>query len=283
MVVYKMKLGLNGSTTDQCNLIEDIEVASQSGFDLLELRTYKINNYLNDGGSLENLRDKFIKEEVQPFAINALEFFTLKNTETEVNDMLKETEHWCKIASEINCPYLVAVPSRLVDNVKEETIIEDAVNMLLKVSDIAAKYDVKIAFEFIGFSDFSVTTLEVANEIITRVDRENVGLVIDTYHFYLGGSTLESVNVVDKKNIFIFHINDAEKGILKHELTEDHRVFPGIGMIPLKEIGQAFKAVGYNEMVSLELFRKDYWELPSEELGLQAFKYVKNSAQNMFS
>lgn len=57
-----MKLGLNGSTTGQCNIIEDIEVASQSGYDLLELRTYKINDFLNDGGKLEILKEKFESE-----------------------------------------------------------------------------------------------------------------------------------------------------------------------------------------------------------------------------
>lgn len=277
-----MKLGLNGSTTDQCNLLEDITVASQAGFDLLELRTYKIIDYLESGGSLEDLKKAFKANEIQPYAINALEFFTLKKSAEDTDNMLKEAKQWLEIAASINCPYLVAVPSRYIANETDEEVIEDAVNMLQRLSQLAEKYKVKIAFEFIGFDDFSVRTLKVANQIVEKVDSPYIGLVVDTYHFYIGGSSLGSVSEVNKENVFIFHINDAEKGVAKIELNEDHRVFPGIGEIPLKEIGQAFKLIGYNEMVSLELFRKDYWKMEANILGDEAFKHVQASSIEMF-
>jgi len=276
-----LKLGLNGSTTDQCHLLEDIDVAKAAGFDLLELRTYKIAQYLKDGGNLEDLRQAFNAKNVAHYAINALEFFTLKKDEKEKNEMLKEAEYWCQVAQNIGCPYLVAVPARH-NKESEAEIRKDAVKSLKQVGAIAEKYDVKIALEFIGFEDFSVRTLELANHIVTQVDRENVGIVVDTYHFYIGESTLASVKQVDEENIFIFHINDAEKGIIKQDLTEDHRVFPGIGAMPLTEIGQAFKSIGYQKMMSLELFNKDYWEMDKYELGKEAYKHVRDAADFMF-
>lgn len=277
-----MKLGLNGSTTDQCNLIEDIEVAKASGFDLLELRTYKLDDYLNGGGTLADLNQEFEKNGIQPYAINALEFFTLKDSEDEVNEMLEETEHWCKIAAAINCPYLVAVPSMVKGDETEDEIVKDAVEMLKKLAVVGEKHQVKIAFEFIGVEGFSVRTLKLANEIAEKVDHEYVGLVVDTYHVYTGGTTIESIQEVDQEKVFIFHVNDAEKGILKHELTDDHRVFPGLGTIPLQEIGQAFKNIGYNKMISLELFRKDYWEMEGYALGKEAYKHMRETAEKMF-
>lgn len=40
--------------------------------------------------------------------------------------------------------------------------------MLDKLSDIASNHDVKVAFEFIGFPDFLVSTLKLANEIVKK-------------------------------------------------------------------------------------------------------------------
>lgn len=200
-----MRLGLNGSTTNQNNIIEDIEVAGASGFDLVELRTYKLDSYLKNGGSLVSLREKFKQHNVLPYAINALEFFTLIDTEEKKNKVLEEAEQWCEIASAINCPYLVVVPSRLKKDETEAEIIADAVQMLNKLAVIGEKHNVSIAFEFIGMADFSVRTLELANRIIQDVNHEKVGLVVDTYHFHIGGSTIESIQELEKDKIFIFH------------------------------------------------------------------------------
>jgi 2-keto-myo-inositol isomerase len=275
-----VKLGLNGSTTDQCNLEEDIIVAEQAGFDIVEPRTYKIKDYL-DRHSLEDLASLYKQAKVKPYAINAIEFFNLKASADEKDDMLQETEYWCKIASTIGCPYIIAVPSRLTKDVSEQHIIDDTVGMLREMSEIASRYHVKLAFEFIGFDDFSVRTLELANKIITETDRENIGLVIDTIHFYLGDSTIESIKQMEKDKLFIFHINDAED-VPKKEFTEALRLFPGLGILPLNDIGQALNKIGYDKVVSLELFRPEYWRMEKQELADQAFQHVKEATESMF-
>lgn len=275
-----MKLGLNGSTTDQCTLEEDVIVAEQAGFDIVEPRTYKINTFLQNK-TIEELGELFKNSNVTPYAINAIEFFNLKQSLEEKQKMLEETDYWCKIANKIGCPYVIAVPSEITGEANESDIFDDTVEMLLKMSDVAAKYNVKLALEFIGFESFSIRTLSLANEIVEAVNRSNIGLVIDTYHFYLGNSNVESIEEVNKDNIFIFHINDAEN-LPKKDLIEANRIFPGLGAIPLNSIGEALHNIGYKEMTSLELFRPEYWEMEKQHLADEAFKHVKKSTDSMF-
>ncbi|MBB6448762.1 2-keto-myo-inositol isomerase [Geomicrobium halophilum] len=274
-----MKLGLNGSTTDQCTLEEDIAVADQAGFDVLELRTYKISTYL-EKHSLKELNNLFSRTNIEPYAINAIEFFNLKTRKGKEN-ILKETEYWCYVANAINCPYVIAVPSQNQNGAGEEEIFADTVQMLEEMADIANRFHVNLAFEFIGFKEFSVRTLSVANQIVQEVNRENIGLVIDTYHFYNGGSSLKSIEKVDKNKLFIFHINDAED-VSKEERTEAHRIFPGLGVIPLTDICKALKEIGYDHMVSLELFRPDYWEMGKQHLANDSYRYVKHAIEKVF-
>ena len=57
----------------------------------------------------------------------------------------------------------------------------------------------------------------------------------------------------------MFHINDAED-LPKDELTDAHRLYPGEGILPIKEIKERFDKIGYGKMVSIEIFRPEYWK-----------------------
>src|SRR5699024_5164208 len=232
--------------------------------------------------TVEDLSNLFEDSNVKPYAINAIEFFNLKTTKEEEEKVFQETKYWCKIAKAIGCPYVIAVPSEMNKEMKESEIKRDTIEMLLQMSDIASDYNVNLALEFIGFNIFSIRNLSLANEIVEEINRDNIGLVIDTYHFYLGNSSLESIKQVNKDNIFIFHINDAEN-LTKENLIEANRIFPGLGVIPLKQIGTALHKIGYNKMASLELFRPEYWKMEKQHLANTALQHVKKTTDYMFS
>lgn len=269
-----MKIGLNGSTTNQCTLLEDLEVAEQAGFDTLELRTYKLDAYLEDH-SLAELADSFQRSTVRPYAINSVEFFNMK-PELEQQKMLQETERWCRIASAIGCPYVIAVPSEVSADTPNETIIENTVTMLQQMGDIAASYDVHIAFEFIGYRSFSVNELSTANRIVSLTDHPRVGLVVDAYHFFIGGSTLQDLEEVYQEKLYVFHIDDAED-VPEAERTEANRVFPTLGLIPLGEIIDTLENIGYEGPASLELFRQEYWDMNKQTCADTSYYYVKKA------
>jgi 2-keto-myo-inositol isomerase len=148
-------------------------------------------------------------------------------------------------------------------------VIQETAQVLGELGGIANKYDIGLAFEFLGQQDCSVQTLPLADEIVQLVDRENVGLVIDSFHFYAGGSTIASITVLDPARLFVFHINDAEDRP-REQLEDRHRLLPGLGILPLKEIVAALKSIGYDGVASVEIFRPEYWERDPLELALEA-------------
>src|SRR6478672_5769055 len=96
-----------------------------------------------------------------------------------------------------------------------------------------------------GHKDCSVQKLDLADEIVQNVNRRNIGLVIDSFHFHTGGSTIRMIEALDAKRLFIFHIDDAEK-MPRERLTDAHRLLPGLGILPLKEIITSFRKIGYD-------------------------------------
>ncbi len=94
--------------------------------------------------------------------------------------------------------------------------------------------------------------------IVEKVARPNVGLVLDTFHFFAGGSALASIREVDPRWIFMVHINDAERAP-RRSMHDALRLYPGKGIIPLEAILRGLIAAGYAGKFSVEIFRPQYW------------------------
>ena len=154
---------------------------------------------------------------------------------------------------------MVVVPGKLPSGLDRDAITKESVRVLEELADIAAGFGVSLAFEFLGQDDCSVQTLDHCAEIIHDVGRDNVGLVIDTFHFYAGNSTFGAIRSLDPQKLFIFHINDAED-LPKEDLTDAHRLYPGEGILPIAEIKRNLDLIGYDRMASIEIFRPEYWE-----------------------
>ncbi len=262
-----MKIAMNGATTMRADLETDIRAASAAGFDLIEIWAAKMREFLKNN-SVADLKKLLEENNIEPYSINSIEHITFRNAE-DYAKIKAETEEFSGIAGEINCPYVVVVPGKMPENAGEEEIIEESVKVLNELADIAEKYGVGLAFEFLGQADCSVQTLDLDKKIIEKVNRKNVGLVIDTFHFYAGNSTLEAIETLDPEKLFIFHINDAED-LPKTDLTDAHRLYPGEGILPIKEIKKRFDKIGYDRMVSIEIFRPEYWNQDPFEVARKA-------------
>jgi 2-keto-myo-inositol isomerase len=264
-----MKIALNGATTMRADLETDIHVAQATGFDFLEIWAAKLRNFLQHRTSSE-LNELLAKSGVPPLSINSIEHVTFRDPQT-FEAIKAECEELSRIAAEIKCPFIVVVPGRVPEGgVTRAEVIRESVRVLKELCDIAARHDVALAFEFLGQPDCSVPTLDLAHEIVHASDRANLGLVIDSFHFYAGGSTLEMIEAVDPKLIYVFHINDAEN-LPREQLEDRHRLLPGLGVLPLREMVGAFRKIGYDKVASIEIFRPEYWERDPFELGREAW------------
>jgi 2-keto-myo-inositol isomerase len=256
-----MKIALNGATTMHADLMTDIKAASAAGFDLLEIWSAKLYKFLEDRTPAE-LKILLAEHNLQPYSINSIEHVTFRTAEDYAETL-------SRIAGEIGCAYIVVVPGLMPENGTKEQVVEESVRVLNELADIAEPYAVSLAFEFLGQTDCSVQTLDLCNEIVEKVNRPSIGNVIDTFHFYAGSSTFEAIDSMKPEKLFIFHINDAED-LPKEQLTDAHRLYPGTGILPIREIKKHFDKIGYDRMVSIEIFRPEYWNEDPYEVARKA-------------
>lgn len=272
-----MKLALNGATTMKADLETDIRAASHAGFDYLEIWAAKLRRFL-ESNHIDQLKELFDVHGLKPYSINSIEHITFREMKSHM-ELLGECEELCRIARAVDCPYIVVVPSPLPEGKGREDVIEESARVLAELSSIAEPFNVSLAFEFLGQPGCSVQTLGLADEIVKETGRANVGLVLDSFHFYAGGSSLESIEALDPERLFIFHINDAEARP-REELQDSHRLLPGLGILPLREIVGALHHVGYKRVASVEIFRPEYWERDPFEIAREAHLAASNIVRN---
>ena len=263
-----MKLALNGATTMRADLLTDIRAAEAAGFDYVEIWASKLREFLKYNSAAE-LNEIFIAHDVQPLSINSIEHITFRRAK-DYESIKHQCQELSSIAAQINCPFIVVVPGRIpaADTTGTE-VIDESVRVLNELCDIAAEHNVGLAFEFLGQTDCSVQTLGLAHQIVRMTNRPNLGLVIDSFHFYAGGSTIQMIQALDPNMLYVFHINDAEDRP-REELNDSHRLLPGLGILPLDAIISALRNIGYDRVASVEIFRPQYWEMDPFELAKKA-------------
>ncbi|MBC2117697.1 2-keto-myo-inositol isomerase [Listeria booriae] len=259
-----MKLCFNEATTlENSNLEKDLTICEQNGYDYIEIRTMdKLPEYLKTH-TLDDLATYFQNHHIKPLALNALVFFNNRD-EAGHAAIIQEFQEMMHICDKIGAKYVVAVPLVTTEKILKKDIKQSCIEVLQELSNIAESHGVKIALEFVGHPECTVNTFEDAYDIVQAVNRDNVGLVFDSFHFHAMGSNIENLKNADGSKIFIFHIDDTEDfqiGLL----TDDDRVWPGHGAIDLDAHITTLKQIGYSDVVSVELFRPEYYQLTPEE------------------
>ncbi len=268
-----MKTCLNGTTIRQgLDLETFLGVAGKAGFEGVEFSITSVSKYAEEN-SLSSAKALFTKNNLQPanFGIPASLFATDEEFEAD----LKELPKYLKLAQELGCSVgMVVLPFRT--EIPVEEMLSKIVEKLRKIADIANDYEIGVALEFIGLrfeakgKEELLTNLEQTIELIKEIDKPNVGALIDSYHWFTGGSKLEDLDRISGDKLLFFHINDAPDKPVE-ELTDPMRVLPGRGVIDLVGLLKKVKSKDYEGFVSVELFSE---ELRKEE-PLEAAKKSK--------
>ena len=263
-----MRLGYNGATTMTSPFETDVRIAGAAGFDVLEITATKLDKYLQTH-TLADARKLINAAKLKTHAINSIEQINSRDAamRQKVLARTREISEWCDALA---CPWIIVVPGPAPAGATWDQIRDETITVLRAMNDVAAPRGVNLAFEFLGFLWCSVQTVAQAWEIVRTVNLPMVGMVIDTCHFFAGGSTIDSIKAIDAKKLAVFHINDVEK--MPREFIEDaNRLFPGDGVIPLKEIITAVRGTGYNGVASVELFRPEYWKRKPLTVAKEAY------------
>lgn len=273
-----MKLCFNEATTlENSTLAQDLVLCEKAGYDYIEIRTMdKLPEYLKMH-SLEELKMFFTTHHLKPYALNALVFFNNRSAE-EYAALLEEYRYMLEVAQYLHIPKIVVVPLVTEKKIATADIEQSAIHVLRELCDLALPAGVEVALEFVGHPQCTINTFEQAYQIVEQVDRHNIGVVFDCFHFYAMNSNIQFLETIDASKISILHVDDTED-YRPGMLTDEDRVWPGEGVIPLQTYFKILQQRGFNGVASIELFRPAYYQLPAEQVVETGKRTMENVLQ----
>jgi 2-keto-myo-inositol isomerase len=255
------ELCLNTSTIQPASLIDKIRLTAAAGFTAIEPWINDVYEYVGQGGEVRDVERALADCGLRiPCAI-ALRGWGEAIAE-EYPVMLDECRRRMELAARLGAPYIVATPPRVACERKQ---ITDRYGDLL---DIGRRAGIRPVMEYISFFK-SVWRLDQAWQIVRDVGDDDAMLVLDAFHSFNSGCTLDDLRAVDGRRIAHYHINDAAPDKPPGEQTDPDRSMPGDGPIDLKAELTVLREKGYRGALSLELFNAQLWSQdPAEVLRM---------------
>ena len=113
-------------------------------------------------------------------------------------------------------------------------------------------------------------------ELIAAIGRDNVGLVLDSWHWYCAGESPDDIRALSNRDVVACDLNDAPAGIPVDQQKDLVRDLPGAtGVIDLKGFLGALVAIGYDGPVRAEPFKAELRKLPPDEAVARTARAMK--------
>ncbi len=271
--MHNFKFALNASTLFpfELDVIEQIRIAAEAGYDGIELWVKDIESYLDKGGSLKTIKEILADKSIS--VVNAITFFKWSDVHepTRVKGLV-EAEKEMTMLKEIGCKAVAAPPSGNMDDLTLETIAEH----FTALTTIARRMDMEIFLEFWGKAN-KLATLSEAMYIAMESGLSDVKFLLDPFHMYTGGSCFTNLAYLNQRNIGIFHVNDYPEHPPKEQITDSERQFPGDGIAPTEQIANYLVEMNYQGYLSLELFIGNYGNQSALEVATHGLKKMKQT------
>jgi len=267
-----MKLCINGGTTQPYSLEEDCRAAAAAGFEAVEIWMAKLVAFLEDH-SPEDARALFESHGLKPAAFcPAIIPGRLVPVFEKPEEAVSAIRQTADLGQRIGCGTLLINFDRPPENMPYVDAVKRSAGVARELTLICADHGVRLSLEMKPNNSFIPTPMRTM-PIVEAVDHDAFGIMMDTFHYYRGGVTLQDIEALPIEKIFIVHVADAPEGDIE-EIDDFARVYPGLGVIPIADMLAVLKRKGYDGFASVELFQEDYWKRPVAVICNEAFAHL---------
>lgn len=262
---------LNSSTIRPTPILKKIEVAGRAGYSAIELWHDDIDKHLAAGGTLDELRRALADHNLAvPTTIFVKGWFDTTGSAHET--ALKECRRRLEQAAALGAIHSIAGPPP----VKADR--DQGAKNYRELLEIGLSLGVKPAMEFLGFVE-DITKIEDALEIVEKAGHPAGTIVLDPFHIFRGGGSMESILKLKESQIAICHFNDSPTVPPREQQHDKDRVYPGDGHVDLKKMLALLRQIGYKRWLSLELFREDLWTRDPLEVASVGLNKMRSVAE----
>jgi sugar phosphate isomerase/epimerase len=261
-----MQIALHNLATRHTNLLTSFRIARETGYAGIELGIDKLQGYLDQGFTVESLRPML--QETPPVGLSYVQDIERQEPNAYAS-LLAECEARCAMAEQIGCPMVQLLtgpldpqgPYKGLAGTPWPEMRRRTAKNLVALSKIGRAHGVRFYLEALAFTPLN--RLDQQLELLNETACDNVGLVLDFFHLWNGGTTPDQIARMDQRHIFCVDFCDSLDpfGEPGDGSQRGRNVWTGGGRIPLQEWVNAVRATGFDGIWRCELLAPKYWEV----------------------
>jgi sugar phosphate isomerase/epimerase len=256
-----MKPCLSEATTLPCTFAEDVQSYADAGCKAMEVWLTKLENHLEKHSAAETR--KLLEDRQMILAAASYQGGLLLSQGEQRRAHQDHFRRRLDLCQQFEIATLLVVAD-FVDTINA-TALERAVLSLKQAAQWAAGFDVRLALEFCGKATFCAS-LDTALALVMQCGEPNVGVNLDVFHYYIGPSKFEDLDLLTKDNLAFVQVSDIA-GLPRELASDSDRVLPGDGDFHLESIIKRLRAIGYDGWVSVELMNPTLWNTKTTQVA----------------
>lgn len=257
----RWRLCLNISTIRPAPLEEKIAATAKAGYDGIELWVDELTKYEKDGKSLDDLGQRIKDAGLEVPNIIGI-WNALPPDDAAKEKLFEDARRRLAASAKVGARHIAAMaaPDR------PDFDILWAAGRYAELVDLGKPFGIGVALEFVSMMK-NVHTLGQAAAIVMESGRPEGSIVADTFHVHNGRSSWTGAKMLCGAAYAIWHVNDVPKEPPAGQLKDADRIYPGDGVLPLAQLLKDLWANGFRGPLSLELFNREEWKKPAEEVA----------------
>jgi sugar phosphate isomerase/epimerase len=265
---------LNTSTirSEGASVLDAIDTAARAGYDGIEPWVRELDAWVQAGGTLQQVRERAESRGLQIVNLIAFPEWSVPEKDRRAKG-LEEARRCLEMAQALGCPFLAAPPFGIHDRQVDLFAVAQRFGELV---DLAAEYKVVPLLEYWGVARTLGTTGE-ALLVAAECGRPGVQLLADVFHMYKGSGHYFGFEHFGAGRLGLLHANDYPESPGRDSIADADRVYPGDGVAPWGQIATALDRIGYQGMLSLELFNQEYWDRGPEVVAREGLEKLRRA------
>lgn len=266
----KNRITFNTTGAKHSTLVMELDIARSASYSAVEISQDKVRSYLDAGYSVDDLRS-----ELDGFVVHGIgALVDIERQGSAETELFREADKLFTLAHAIGAKGVQIVSGPLdVQAVmdfnekgyskrytgllqhRRDDQVKLTVKNLTAIADRAREYGLTVYLEALSWAPLN--SVEEQVEVVRRVGRENLKLVIDFWHCYTSGATPEQLSKVEREHIYGVHVCDSlpyPGGVPVETVLRD--VPTGSGVLNLRDWTDAVKSTGFDGWWCSETFCK---------------------------
>ena len=270
---------LNASTIrgQALGIVRELEIASKAGYDGMEIWVPSLQEYVQQGGKLSDLRKRI--DDLGLTIDDAIGFAQwIVDDPNKRRQAVEQLQQEMDMLAQVGCTRIAAPPAGATNEPGLD--LDQAAARYSDILELGVSMGVIPQLEVWGFSA-NLHKISQVMYVLAECGHPAARLLPDVYHLFKGGSDFDALKLISGHTIEIFHMNDYPASPERESMNDSHRVYPGDGIGPVQEVLRDLYHEGQTTILSLELFNRSYWEQDPLEVARTGLAKMKEAVRSI--